>query len=110
MRHLRPGPPAGAALVLVAALAALAPACGARATPASPSGVVVFRGDVAGAVLWVDGRFIGPVDAFPGGVRVDPGEHRFELRRDDHFTHFEAVTVTAGERREVVVELAPMLP
>ncbi|MCA9673981.1 MAG: hypothetical protein KC464_02985, partial [Myxococcales bacterium] len=72
--------------------------------------VLRFDSAVAEAGLWVDGRYIGPVGALAGGVALTPGPHRFEVRDDDHFSWYAELTVAAGERRTIAVELAPRLP
>jgi hypothetical protein len=97
------------------ALACLvAAACG-GAKPA-PTGVtrrdaiLVLKSNVRDAQLYVDGRFIAPLDALRGGVAVEPGLHRFELRHDDFFSSYLELTLARAERTQVAVEMAPVLP
>lgn len=100
---------------LVSALgAALAAGCGGR-TP-SPNGVerddaiVQVRSNVRDAQVYVDGRFIAPLNAVRGGIAVEPGFHRFELRRDDYFSSYLELELARAERRRVQMEMAPILP
>ena len=72
--------------------------------------VVIVRSAVEDASLWVDGRYIGPIGSLRGGVAVDPGAHRFELRHDDYFSHYEQLDLAAHETRTLEIELAPVLP
>lgn len=72
--------------------------------------VVKIRTTVGDASLWVDGRYIGPIEALGGGVAVTPGVHRFELRHDDYFSHYEQLELAAHEKRTLTIELAPVLP
>ena len=72
--------------------------------------VVVFRSDVPEAILWVDGRYIGPVGALKGGVQVPAGHHRFELRDDTHFSHYAELDLAPRDRKVLDVHLATVLP
>ena len=72
--------------------------------------VVVFHADVADAALVVDGRFIGEIASFKGGVALRPGPHRFELRADQHFSHYVELDLRAHDRKVLEVHLAPILP
>ena len=97
-------------LVLVAMLAA----CGAR--PVSPGGItrddaiLSIKSNVRDAQVYVDGRFVTPLDAAGGGIAVTPGTHRFELRHEDYFSSYLELTLAKAERRKVTMELAPILP
>jgi len=104
-----------AARIAAAAAAVLgAGACGAH--PRHPGGVerddaiVQVRSNVRDAQVYVDGRFIAPLDAVGGGIAVEPGFHRFELRRDDYFSSYLELELARAERRRVHMELAPVLP
>ena len=66
--------------------------------------------NVADAGLYVDGTFIGGLESLKGGVAIKPGSHRVEVRHDDYFAYYAELALTAGERRRVAVELAPVLP
>jgi hypothetical protein len=98
------------AALLVVALSA----CG--GAKVSPNGVtrddaiVVFKSNVRDAQVYVDGRFIAPLDALRGGVAVVPGVHRFELRREDFFSSYLELTLARAERKQVSLEMAPVLP
>jgi len=99
-------------LVLLAALAAGA-ACGPKVGPtgvSSSDAIVKVKSNVRDAQVFVDGRYVAPLSALRGGVAVDPGVHRFELRHDDFFSGYLELTLVKAERREVAIELAPMLP
>jgi hypothetical protein len=98
------------ALVLAVALAA----CGAaKQNPNAPHGddaIVKFSSNVTDAQLYVDGRFIGPLRALRGGVAVEPGTHRFELRHDEYFSSYLELTLAKAERKQLALEMAPVLP
>jgi hypothetical protein len=72
--------------------------------------VVVIKANVKDAGLWVDGLFIGGLESLRGGIAIDAGTHRIEIRHDDYFAYYEELAVKAGERRKLEVQLAPMLP
>lgn len=97
-----------------AALLVMVAACG--GAKVSPNGVtrddaiVVFESNVRDAQVYVDGRFIAPLDALRGGVAVVPGVHRFELRREDFFSSYLELTLVRAERKQVSLEMAPVLP
>lgn len=96
-------------IVLAVGLAA----CGPKPPPtASPreNAVVVVRSNVRDAQLYIDGRFIGPLDAIGGGVAIAPGAHRFEIRHEDYFSRYLELTLEKSERKKLAVELAPVLP
>jgi hypothetical protein len=107
---VRPAPAALAA----AALSALACACG--GSKPHPGGVerddaiVQLRCNVRDAQVYVDGRFVAPLDAIARGIAVEPGFHRIELRRDDYFSSYLELELGRAERRKVRVDLAPVLP
>lgn len=72
--------------------------------------IVVLKSNVRDAQLYVDGRFIGPLDAIGGGVAVVPGTHRFEIRHEDYFSSYLELTLVKAERKKLAVDLAPVLP
>jgi hypothetical protein len=88
-------------------------ACGGR-QPSSHvtanDAVVYLKSNVTDAQVYVDGRFLGPVSALRGGIAFDPGRHRFELRRDDYFSGYVEVDLRRAERRQLSLDLAPVLP
>jgi hypothetical protein len=98
------------ALVVVVAAGA---ACGPKVGPngVSPTDAIVkVKSNVRDAQVFVDGRYVAPVGALRGGVAVEPGVHRFELRHDDFFSGYLELTLAKSEKREVAIDLAPMLP
>ncbi|MGE0398863.1 MAG: hypothetical protein AB7T06_19295 [Kofleriaceae bacterium] len=72
--------------------------------------IVKLASNVTDAQLYVDGQFIGPLGALRGGVAVEPGTHRFELRHDDYFSSYLELTLAKAERRQVALDMAPVLP
>jgi hypothetical protein len=87
--------------------------CGSRpAVRGADADDAVFYVDanVKDAGVWVNGLFIGGLESLRGGVAVDAGEHRVEVRHDDYFVYYAELALKAGERRRVKVELAPVLP
>jgi hypothetical protein len=100
------------AVVAVAALLALAAACGAAKSP-SPSSrdaVVRLTSNVAEASLFVDGRFLAPVGLITGGVALSPGRHRLELRHDGYLARFIELELAPAEQKQVDARLFPVLP
>lgn len=97
-------------LALVLALAG----CGASATSSRgvtrDDAIVRVKSNVRDAQVYVDGRFIAPLDAVGGGIAVEPGVHRFELRHDAYFSRYLELEVGRAERRQVTMEMAPILP
>jgi hypothetical protein len=61
------------------------------------------------AALWVDGRYVGTLEALRGGVAVEPGPHRFEIRHDDYFSYYAELTLAPRQRRRLTVDLSPVL-
>jgi hypothetical protein len=100
-----------AALALALGLAA---ACGGHVRdPSKPDdndAIVKLRTGVKDASLWVDGRFIGPIGGLSGGIAIEPGKHRFELRHDDYFSHYEELDLAPRQTVQLDIELAPILP
>jgi hypothetical protein len=72
--------------------------------------IVYVDSKVKDAGLWVDGRLIGGVGMLKGGVAIDAGTHRIEVKHDDYFSYYALLELKAGERRRLKVELAPVLP
>lgn len=101
------------AVRFVLVLVALGSGCGGRNGPTQVTredAVVVLKANVRDAQLYVDGRFIGPLDAIGGGVAVAPGTHRFELRHEDYFSSYLELTLGKSERKKLSLDLAPVLP
>jgi hypothetical protein len=99
--------------VKVAVLVVVLAACGPKVGPngvSSNDAIVHFKSNVRDAQMFVDGRFIAPLSALGGGVAVEPGVHRFELRHDDYFSSYLELSLGTAERRKVAMDLAPVLP
>lgn len=96
------------------ALALAAAACGGTmrdpSRPDRDDAIVKVSTEVKDASLWVDGRFIGPIAGLRGGVALEPGKHRFELRHDDYFSHYEELDLAPHQNVQLDIELAPILP
>ena len=78
--------------------------------PDADDAVVKIQTEVKDASLWVDGRFIGPIGGLRGGIAVEPGKHRLELRHDAYWSHYEELDLAPRQQVSLVVELAPLLP
>jgi hypothetical protein len=97
------------AVLLVSWLTACAPATAAnRAT--SSAAIIYITSNVGDAQLYVDGRFIAPLDALGSGIAVAPGAHRIELRHDDYFSSYREVQVARAARQKLAIEMAAMFP
>jgi hypothetical protein len=97
-----------------AILVALLAACGPKAAPNNPVGdddaIFFLRSNVPDANVYVDGRYVGPVNVLRGGIAVAAGAHHLELRRDDYFSRYVELTLGKGERKKLLIDLAPVLP
>jgi len=97
------------ALLVVSWLTACAPGVAAnRAT--TGSAILYITSNVRDAQLYVDGRFIAPLDALAGGVAVAPGTHRLELRHDEYFSSYLEVQLARSARKKLALDMAAMLP
>jgi hypothetical protein len=99
---------AATAAVLVALVA-----CGPKVAPnaVGPGDPVVYvRTNVGDAQVYVDGRFVGPVNVVKGGIALDPGKHRIELRHEDYFSRYVELDLARAEKKKLQLELAPVLP
>ena len=98
--------------VLVAVAALALGACPGRNTPnqARNRAVVLFTAAVSDAEVVIDDRPIGRIRDLKSGVAMQPGEHRIEIRRDGYHTRYLELSLEAGERRTLDIELAEMLP
>lgn len=88
-------------------------ACGPRAAATSVTAgdaIVVLQSNVRDAQVYVDGRFIASLDALRGGVAVEPGTHRVELRHEDYFSSYLELRVARAERKKIRVDMAEILP
>lgn len=97
------------AALLVVALAACGPKVGPNGVTADDA-IILVKSNVRDAQVYVDGRFVAPLQALRGGVAVAPGVHRFELRHEDYFSAYLEMKVARAERKSVAMELAPVLP
>lgn len=97
------------AVVLAIALAA----CGGRQKTGGVSdedAIFYIRSNVNDASVFVDGRFLGPITVLKGGIAVEPGKHRLELRHDDYFSRYVDLDLARAERKKLLITLAPVLP
>lgn len=96
-----------ATVVLIAAAA-----CGGARPGAvrSDEAIVYVTSNVSDAQVYVDGRFIGSLGMVRGGLAMDPGSHRLELRRDDYFSRYAEVAVTRAQHTKLDLEMRPILP
>jgi hypothetical protein len=106
-----------AAISVVAAMGVatswLAAACGPRPAPGSVTAVdaiVHVNSNVRDAQLFIDDRLIASLDALRGGVALDPGVHRLELRRDHYFSSYLELRLARAERRTVTLDMFAILP
>lgn len=99
-------------LVLVLVLV-LAPACGGAQAPhrASANDAIMYlTSNLPDAQVYVDGKFVGPVNLVKAGIAVDPGVHRVELRHDDYFSRYAELDLQRAEKKKLDLDLAPVLP
>lgn len=90
-------------------------ACGSRQGPGrggveSDDAIMYVRANVRDANVFVDGRFVGPIGVLRGGIAVEPGKHRVEVRREDYFSRYVELDLKRAERRKLEITLAPVLP
>jgi hypothetical protein len=72
--------------------------------------ILYVHSNVRDAQLYVDGRFIGPLDALAAGVALEPGVHRLELRREDYFSTYREVQIARASRKTLAIDMAIILP
>ena len=97
----------------VIALIAVLAACGPKAAPngvTRDEAVVQVRSNVADAQVYIDGRFVGPVNVVRAGIAMVAGKHRLELRHDDYFSRYVDLDVHRAERKKLQLQMAPVLP
>lgn len=103
------------AVAITLALIAIGPACRGgdvhepSRIPASDA-IVKIKTAVADASLWIDGKFVGTVGALRGGVALEPGAHRVEVRHEAYFVHYQELDLAPGQRLTLDLDLAPLLP
>ena len=101
------------ALVIAGVLGA---ACGPRGAAGGPGrvtsddAIVYVTSNVRDAQVYVDGRFVAPLHALGGGLAVEPGTHRLELRHEDYFSSYLELQLTRAERKKVGLAMAAILP
>ena len=77
----------------------------------SPNDAVVYlTSNVHDAQVYVDGRFVGPIDILHGGIAVDPGRHRIELRHDEYFSRYAELDLHRAQKQQLDLDMAPVLP
>jgi hypothetical protein len=109
---MRLGFGAGAVVVAVAVVVGVA-ACGPKVAPngvTADDAIVYVKSNVRDAQVYLDGRYIASLDVLGGGVAVEPGVHRMELRHDDYFSSYLELDLRRAERKKVSLSLAPILP
>jgi hypothetical protein len=95
------------------AIALACTACGARQSPSrvdSDDAIVTIKTNVSDANVFVDGRYVGPVNLLRGGLAFEAGKHRLELRHDDYFSRYVELDLARAERKQLQLDLAPVLP
>lgn len=97
------------ALFVVSWLTACAPGVAANRVT-SGDAIIYITSNVRDAQVYIDGRFIGPLDALGGGLAVAAGPHRVELRHDDYFSRYLEVQITRAARQKLAIDMAAMLP
>ena len=100
-------------LVIGGLAVACGPACGPKIGPTgvtSNDAIVYVKSNVRDAQVYVDGRFIAPLDALGGGLALEPGTHRFELRHEDYFSSYLELQLARAERKKVAMDMAQILP
>jgi hypothetical protein len=97
----------------IAVFAVALAACGGAQSAGRSHGndaVMFLTSNVADAQVYVDGRFVGPVNLVKAGIAMDPGKHRVELRHDDYFSRFAELDLHRAEKKKLDLDLAPVLP
>jgi hypothetical protein len=88
-------------------------ACGPRIGPngvTSDDAIVYVKSNVRDAQVYIDGRFVAPLNALGGGVAVEPGAHRLELRHEDYFSSYRELQLARAEHKKIAMEMAAILP
>ncbi len=96
-------------VTLALALAACASTQG-PAHKSANSAVVTITSNLGDAQVYVDGRLIGPITYIKAGIALDPGKHRVELRHDDYFSRYAELDLHQAEKKQLDLDLAPILP
>lgn len=69
-----------------------------------PSSLLEIASETSDADVWVDGQYIGQVEAVSGRLKLAPGVHRVEIRKPGHFPVQRTVRVEKQGGGSVVVE------
>tara|TARA_R110002096_G_scaffold77896_7_gene183289 strand:- start:22578 stop:22913 length:336 start_codon:yes stop_codon:yes gene_type:complete len=99
-------------LLLTALAATSSSACGGNAPAAKQEtrAIVSLQCDVEDAEVWVDGRYFREVSELRKAFRLRAGEHRIEVRHDRYHSMYYELSVGAGTRHTLRVDLAKRLP
>lgn len=76
----------------------------------SGAAIIYITSNVRDAELYVDGKLVAPLDALTGGVAVEPGVHRLELRHDDYFSRYVELEISRSARKKLAMDMAAILP
>lgn len=99
--------------LVAASWVVVALACGARQAPngvTADDAIVVIKSNVRDAQVYVDGHLVAPLSALGGGLAVEPGVHRLELRHEEYFSSYLELPLARAERKTVSLHMAPILP
>ena len=72
--------------------------------------IMYLTSNLPDAQVYVDGKFVGPINLVKAGIAVDPGKHRVELRHDDYFSRYAELDLQRAEKKKLDLDLAPVLP
>lgn len=92
-----------AARLALTALLSLA-ACAHGGGREAPTSALEIATPTRDADVWVDGQYIGQVEAVSGRLQLAPGVHRVEVRKPGHFPVQRTVRVERQGGEVVVVE------
>jgi hypothetical protein len=98
---------------LVLVLALVLGGCGGAQTArhsTANDAIMYLTSNLADAQVYVDGKFVGPINLVKAGIAVDPGKHRVELRHDDYFSRYAELDLQRAEKKKLDLDLAPVLP
>ena len=98
------------AVAVAVAACAHAPSAGLTGGAAAADTRLYITTNVKDADLVIDGHYMGRLRNKGGIDGLEPGRHQLELRRDDYFSAYQEVELAAGEKKSIVLDLAPILP
>ena len=77
----------GCAALALAVIVSISSACahGAGGRREPPTTILEISSEAGDADVWVDGEYIGQVEAVSGKLKLRPGTHRVEIRKPGHF-------------------------